>query len=546
MSRTGRLIEDIARAWTDQEPVDWQAAERDGDLTATQLEQLRALDEMTLALRRVLRDARDDGAPADMLFRWGPLEARRRIGAGAQAEIYQAWDPLLAQAVALKLFRGDAVHGSSVAQQLREVRALAKVRHRNVVSVFGAAEHDGRFGIWTELVEGRTLEQQLADDGPFAIDDALAVGRDVLRAVIAVHAQGFVHGDVKTSNVLRERGGRIVLADFGACRLHQEGDQLASIPGSVHYLPPEALCGEDAGAGGDVYAAAVLLYRLLGGRYPHAGKTAAELISAAQTVQPQSLVSVRPEVPEELSRLLAHALAPERSRRLSDAAQLLDELGELARARHPPARAGRIRAAVAAGVLLAAALAAAAWLRQGHAPPAAGVDFAFARETAARLETLDTGAVLRTGDLLGARIALARPAFVYIFNEDDSGQVSVLFPLPGLDLQNPLPARPAELPGLLHGQPYRWRVSTASGSEEFLVVIAARAVSELDAMRDRATQPEMLPDDDRQRGVAALQARTRALPHFDGRGLETLATELSRRPDAGELRISRFAFPQRD
>ena len=545
MSRTERLIENIARAWTDQEPVDWQAAEREGGLTAVQLEQLRALDEMTLALRRVLRDARDNGA-ADMLFRWGPLEVRRRIGAGVQAEIYEAWDPLLAQAVALKLFRGDAVHGSSIAQQLREVRALAKVRHRNVVSVFGAAEHDGRFGIWTELVEGRTLEQQLADDGPFAIDDALAVGRDVLRALIAVHAQGFVHGDVKTSNVLRERGGRIVLADFGACRLHEEGNQLASIPGSPHYLPPEALRGEDAGVGGDVYAAAVLLYRLLGGRYPHAGETAEELVRAVQTAQPQPLASARSDVPEALSRLLARALAPERSARLSDAAQLLEELGDLARARHPPAQSRRIRTALVAGVLLAAGLATAAWFREQYAPSAAGVDLAFARESGAQLETLGAGAVLRTGDLLGARLALARPAFVYIFNEDDGGQVSVLFPLRGLDLQNPLPAQSLELPGLRNGQPYRWRVSSASASEEFLVVIAPHAVSELDAMRERAVQPEVLPDDDRQRGVAALQARALALPHFDGRGLEALAAELSRRADAGDLRISRFAFPQRD
>jgi len=180
MTETERLLEKIARAWADQEPVDWLATERSGGLTASQIEQLRALDEVTQALRRVQRDADTDAPRASPLFRWGPLEVQTRLNEGAQADIYRAYDPVLAQPVALKLLRGQATHAQSLTQQLQEVRGLAKVRHRNVLSIYGAAEHDGRFGIWTELVEGITLEQQLAGDGPVPIDDALVLGRDLL------------------------------------------------------------------------------------------------------------------------------------------------------------------------------------------------------------------------------------------------------------------------------------------------------------------------------------------------------------------------------
>ena len=195
MTNAERLLEKIAQAWADQVPVDWAAAEHAAQLTTAQLEQLRALDVVTRALRRVQHAADATGqSRAEPLFRWGALEVQEQLGSGAQGEIYRAYDPLLAQPVALKLLRGDSAHAPSLTQQLQEVRGLASVRHRNVLSVYGAAEHDGRFGIWTELIDGVTLEQALAEHGPFAIDDALGVGRDLALALNAVHARGLIHG----------------------------------------------------------------------------------------------------------------------------------------------------------------------------------------------------------------------------------------------------------------------------------------------------------------------------------------------------------------
>ena len=545
MTDAERLLEKIAQAWADQEPVDWRAAECNGGLTASQIEQLRALDEVAHALRRVQRDAGTDVARAPPLFRWGPLEVQARLDEGAQGEIYRAYDPVLAQPVALKLLRGHAINASSLTQQLQEVRGLAKVRHRNVLSIYGAAEHDGRFGIWTELIDGVTLEQQLTTDGPLPIDDALALARDLLRALMTVHAHGLIHGDVKPGNVLRERGGRVVLADFGSCRLRQDAETPSSLSGTRHYLPPEALQGVDAGSAGDVYALAVLLYRVLSAHYPYAASTLNELTQAQRAGPPQPLLHWRPDAPEELSRLLSRTLEYDPSQRLSQAAELLDALGTIARAQHPVAqpRAGFLPY-VLAGALLLACIGIGAWWWRAQAAYG-DLALGFARENQGQLEFLAADSTLRTGDLLALMLTLPKISFVYIFNEDASGQISAMFPLPDLDRRNPLPAATMELPGMLHGQPFRWRVSSAARSEEFLVVIAPFALPELDQARTGAVLPA-ISSAEQQRGVTALQARSQALPHFDGAGLSTLADRLAKRADAGFLQIRRFEFAQHD
>lgn len=549
MTETERLLEKIARAWADQEPVDWRAAEHSAGLSASQIEQLRALDEVTQALRRVQRNA-DDMPRAPPLFHWGPLEVQASLGEGTQAEIYRAYDPVLAQAVALKLLRGNTIHASSLSQQLQEVRGLAKVRHRNVLSIYGAAEHDGRFGIWTELVDGVTLEQQLASDGPLSIDDALALGRDLLHALMTVHAHGLVHGDVKTGNVLRERGGRIVLADFGSCRLQHDAHTLGSVSGTHHYLPPETLHGSDAGNAGDTYAVAVLLYRVLSGHYPYAANNLGELMQTQRAGPPQPLLHWRPDAPEELSRLLSRALAHDPAQRLTQPAELLDALGTIARARHPVVgtRTGFARRLLASVIVLTA-ITIGLWWWQAQTPAGdialGDITMEFARENQGQLEALTANSTLRTGDLLALPLTLPKVSFLYIFNEDAGGQVSALFPLPDLDRHNPLPAATMELPGTLRGQPFRWRVSSAASSEEFLVVIAPFALAELDPAGTTAIQPVVSATASPQRGIAELQ-RSQALPHFNGAGLSTLADRLAKRADAGLLQIRRFQFAQHD
>ena len=185
-------------------------------------------------------------APPPVQTRWGHLELQERIGEGTFGEVYRARDTQLDREVAVKLLR---VGGLSTDRQtrrvLREGRSLARVEHDNVVAVYGAEAHEGRVGLWMELIRGATLEQLLRAHGPFSAREAALIGQDLCSAVAAVHNTGLVHRDIKAQNVMREEGGRLVLMDFGAGQ--PAGDNASArsrrITGTPLYLAPEVLAG---------------------------------------------------------------------------------------------------------------------------------------------------------------------------------------------------------------------------------------------------------------------------------------------------------------
>src|SRR4051794_12648846 len=197
--------------------------------------------------------------------RWGALECRREIASGKFGTVYLAWDPALEREVALKIL--PAAGRSHTVMQ--EGRLLARVRHPNVVTVYGIDEYDGTIGLWMEWVEGLTLTQVLAARGLLGGHEAALIGIDVCRAVAAVHKAGVLHRDIKAQNVMREAGGRIVLMDFGAGETRTE-DALTPprTIGTPLYLAPELFAGQSATIASDIYSVGVLLYHLMTGRYP--------------------------------------------------------------------------------------------------------------------------------------------------------------------------------------------------------------------------------------------------------------------------------------
>ena len=226
----------IASALADDLPIDWrrELARASSREERAAIEELQVLSSLATAHRRAaLSDAAAGesvgASPPDAagppLGRWGHLDLIDQIGGGASAIVYRAWDRRLARHVALKLLEAGEPH----AEDLIEARMLAQVRHSSVVTVFGADRIDGRVGLWMELIEGRTLEQMLAGDGPFSAREALGIAQDGCAALAAVHHAGLLHRDIKAQNIMREHGGRIVLMDFGAGRQVLEASHGRSI-----------------------------------------------------------------------------------------------------------------------------------------------------------------------------------------------------------------------------------------------------------------------------------------------------------------------------
>jgi eukaryotic-like serine/threonine-protein kinase len=261
---------------------------------------------------------------------WGHLSIVSRIAAGAFGRIYRAHDSRLNRDVALKLLRGDITQLRPVDRLLSEARTLAQVRHPNVVTVHGADVRDGRAGLWMELVEGQTLDAWLRAQGPMGAGEAATIGIDLCRALAAVHAAGLVHGDVKAQNVMREKGGRIVLMDFGAGRA-QDADA-GGVSGTPMYLAPEVLAGGPPTVQSDLYSLGVLLFHLLTRTFPYTGADVNGLRDAHADGERRWLRDLRPELPSELVQTIERALE-------ADPARRFDSSGEMERALHRATRA---------------------------------------------------------------------------------------------------------------------------------------------------------------------------------------------------------------
>src|SRR5262249_20613415 len=147
-------------------------------------------------------ETRASGGPApdtpEALNRWGPFEQLQRVGRGSFGEVYRAFDPTLQRYVALKLLLPrQLTRDAEVDALFRAARALARMRHPNVVPIYGVDRHDGRLGFWSDFVKGQTLADLVATQGAMGPREAALVGIDICRAAGAVHAAGLLHRDIK-------------------------------------------------------------------------------------------------------------------------------------------------------------------------------------------------------------------------------------------------------------------------------------------------------------------------------------------------------------
>ncbi len=205
--------------------------------------------------------------PAEPAKKWGDFQLLQRLGEGGFGEVYRAWDPILEREVALKFLRARGMNPEQeYATIISEARAIARVRHENVVSVYGVDRKDGRVGFWSDFVRGQTLADILATQGPVSCKEAAEIGIAVCEALTAVHHAGLLHRDIKASNAMCDETGRILLMDFGLSHNLHSGSGLAGTP---HYIAPELLAGSAASVQTDIYAIGVLLHVLCTGAFPN-------------------------------------------------------------------------------------------------------------------------------------------------------------------------------------------------------------------------------------------------------------------------------------
>jgi serine/threonine-protein kinase len=314
----------IAVAIADGSPIDWNSTPSDeskatGSASSSVVARLQALERLVRGHEAIrtsafgVYDARDTilteasrkpplSTTQPLEVHWGPLVVIDKIGRGSFGDVYRAWDPRLDREVALKLIP-EIASDAEASPVVEEGRLLARVRHPNVLTVYGAERIDGRVGIWTELIDGETLAAEVSRRGALEPQEAARIGVDVCRALEAVHRAGLLHRDVKAQNIFRDSNGRLVLGDFGTGIETNEKAAVTEpqIAGTPLYLAPEVIEHGPPSIGADLYSVGVLLYFLVTADYPVRGRTLAEIRQEHAAGRSIPLRTKRPDVPERFA-----------------------------------------------------------------------------------------------------------------------------------------------------------------------------------------------------------------------------------------------------
>ena len=244
-----------------------------------------------------------------------------RLGAGGMARVYLATDTVLRRQVALK-FLAPAIESDPIAQRrfLREARAAAALDHPYICHIHEVSESDERAFIAMEYVRGETLGERL-QAGPLPVREAVRIGAEIGEAIERAHAEEIVHRDLKPGNIMVTPDGHVKVMDFGLAKRVALGDddapaepltadltEAGSTLGTLAYMSPEQVRGQDVDVASDVFSFGTLLYQMLSGTHPFAREQALETASAILRDDPDRLQAPGEELPPALSSLVARML----------------------------------------------------------------------------------------------------------------------------------------------------------------------------------------------------------------------------------------------
>ncbi len=270
-----------------------------------------------------------------------------RLGRGGMGVVYRARQHGLDRLVALKMLRGGShADPESLARFRIEVRAVARLRHPNVVQVFDVGESQGQPFVSLELLEGGSLEARNGGNPQPETDSATLVAT-LARAIASAHDLGIVHRDLKPANVLFSRDNVPKITDFGLAKRLDEDDgqtQSGQVMGSPSFMAPEQARGEarEIGPGADIYSLGAILYEMLTGRPPFKGETPIETLHQVIRIEPVAPSKLRPGLSRDLETICLKCLGKESSKRYPTADGLADDLDRFLQGL--PIEARRVRA----------------------------------------------------------------------------------------------------------------------------------------------------------------------------------------------------------
>ena len=247
---------------------------------------------------------------------FGGYKLEELVGTGGMASIYKGFDETLSRWVAIKVVPLQAAGGTEevlLARFRQEARAIAALRHRNILTIYSYGEETGWAYIVMEYVPGGSLKDRIEAGQPFTWEQTFGVIIPVSQALAFAHERGVIHRDIKPANILMPQDDWPLLADFGLAKMDHATRPNLTMPGQVlgtmAYAAPEQIQEGAIDARVDIYSLGIVLYELLTGKLPFQGETAFDFLMARLTDPPVPLLEANPNVPPVFVPIIDKALA---------------------------------------------------------------------------------------------------------------------------------------------------------------------------------------------------------------------------------------------
>jgi serine/threonine-protein kinase len=248
----------------------------------------------------------------------GPFRVEEMLGEGGMGQVFRAVREPGGETVALKVMKREFASDEQYSRRfLREARAAQEVDHKHLVRVLEAGEAEGRQYLVMRYVDGRSLEERIQSEGPLPLDDLLRLVAHIAAAIDALHGEGLVHRDIKASNIMLEADGSASLTDFGLAkgRGYSMLTKPGQIMGTLDYLPPELIRGDEAAAASDIYSFGCVVFECLSGQPPFGGKGVFQVGMAHLEEEPPDPCAARDDAPDGFSQIVLQALAKDPGQR---------------------------------------------------------------------------------------------------------------------------------------------------------------------------------------------------------------------------------------
>jgi serine/threonine protein kinase len=254
-----------------------------------------------------------------------------KLGEGGMGVVYKAEDTKLKRSVALKFLpRGLEAHEPERARFVQEAQAASALNHPNVCTIYDIADQDGQQFIVMEFVDGKTLRQVIPVQ---KMQDAVGYAIQIGEALQEANSKGVVHRDIKTDNIMVNTKNQVKVMDFGLAKLKGslKLTKTSSTVGTLAYMAPEQIQGEEVDARSDIFSFGVVLYEMLTGHLPFHGEHEAAMMYSIMNEEPESIERYKPDISPLLANIIQRALEKDPSDRYQSAGDMVIELRRLQR-----------------------------------------------------------------------------------------------------------------------------------------------------------------------------------------------------------------------